>query len=206
MTSSLVLAALLFGSGVLSATHAGNKADAALVLRADQVLHQPYAALAVRLDTACHLDGLMDEASAAALELRSSTDTANTTTNAGWNATTSKACMSALSSITRSSSISGTSICYNLPSLDNTTGAFIADLRLYQVSPPRGSFADVKLSDISVQASFDWATVRRVSSSEMNASTATGMQKRSDSGPTLLQTYLLAGQIDKRNMSGDLSM
>jgi hypothetical protein len=128
-----------------------------------------------------------------------------------WNNITSAACSARLSQIVRTSNPSGDCICYNLPMLDVTTGMFEADLRLYRVSDPRDSFVGVPPSGIQVGVSYKGASVspmKPVTSGSNSTSPAVNITKRSDgsSTPTLLQSYMLVGQIDKDQMQNNLSM
>lgn len=129
-----------------------------------------------------------------------------------WEDSTDKACKQALSHITESSNPSGNCICYNLPSLDTKTGVFAADLRLYQISEPRGPFAGMSASDIKVSVAYKGASASTVSPDQFTGAgmvgNVSGLMRRDDgpAGPKLMQLYLLVGQIDKETKLDGLSL
>ena len=59
------------------------------------------------------------------------------------NTTVALACLNELADITDVSNAAGWAACYNVLFLNNQTGIFEADLRLYQVSPPSGAFSGI---------------------------------------------------------------
>lgn len=133
-----------------------------------------------------------------------------------WDRATDSACVAALRAIQRPSNPSGNCICYNLPSLDAESGVFEAELRLYKVSDPRGSWAGVRPTDIKVSVSYTGASASAV---KADALTGAGMQGNMSSiarrgelegreahNPELLQAYMLVGQIDEKEMSEQMSM
>lgn len=77
-----------------------------------------------------------------------------------WNAQVNAACISTLRELKQASNPSGTCVCYNLPALDNSTGVFEADLRLFRISDARDSFAGIAPEKISVGLRFTGANVR----------------------------------------------
>ncbi|KAH6889309.1 hypothetical protein B0T10DRAFT_529322 [Thelonectria olida] len=163
-------------------------------MRAEDVLHRPYASslLHVRDD-----------------DDTNSTSGANGSLNmTAWESTTNSACTSALSILTQSTNPSGACVCYNLPSLDTDTGVFEADLRLYTVSDPRGDFAGIAPEDVTVSLSYNGASVMPVNPSNVSGAGMIGsvasIVKRSS--PSLLQTYMFIGQIDKDKMKSNMSM
>ncbi|TQV94136.1 hypothetical protein V2A60_002803 [Cordyceps javanica] len=133
-----------------------------------------------------------------------------------WNQETNNACVDALRSIQRASNPSGNCICYNLPSLDAKSGVFEAEMRLYKVSEPRGSWTGIKPSDINVSVSYTGASASPVKPETLSAKgmkgamssviRRLGLQAREDHNPELLQVYMLVGQIDKKEMSDQMSM
>lgn len=133
-----------------------------------------------------------------------------------WERDTNNACIDALRAITRSSNPSGNCICYNLPSLDAESGVFEAELRLYKVSDPRGSWSGIKPTDIKVSVSYNGASASPVKAETL---TGKGMQgnmssvakrgdlaAREDHNPELLQAYMLVGQIDETKIVDSMSM
>ncbi|MCJ1339793.1 hypothetical protein MMC09_005085 [Bachmanniomyces sp. S44760] len=107
----------------------------------------------------------------------------------------------------------GVAACYNIPSYDNVTGAFQADLRLYQISPPASSWATLIHQGVSVGLTFPNGTMAAQQSSKII--------KRDDSmlswppirhivgrkiverasSPQLLSNMTLAGQVGTGMMS-----
>ncbi|KAL6863618.1 hypothetical protein J3F83DRAFT_745055 [Trichoderma novae-zelandiae] len=209
MFSKLTLAATLLATTALAqnAIHSGS------ILRADDVLSKPYASLI----------SFSDESAAVARDLDARV-TANSSIPSdvqllpngsldftAWNNLTDMACKQRLSTISRTSNPSGDCICYNLPMLDVTTGMFEADLRLYRISAPREEFVGVPPSEIQVGVVYKGASVTpmKPADSKSGSSPSVNITKRADtepSSPTLLQSYMLVGQIDKDRMKTNLSI
>lgn len=118
-----------------------------------------------------------------------------------WNTETSAACTTALSQLSVASNPSGTAVCYNIPSLDTNTGAFMADLRLFQVSSATGDFSTIPQQNIQVELQYNGASVSPVSSTV----NARDLGKRAVN-PTPLQTYMFVGQIDKAQLAQPMTM
>jgi len=114
--------------------------------------------------------------------------------NAAVNATVAMACTSALSNITTVSNAAGLAGCYNILFLNNQTGVFEADLRLYQISQPSGMFAGIQTTDIVPEASYPDATISTSSSKVKRNTLAT---RQSNNTLVQLQQYSLVGQVDK---------
>lgn len=126
-----------------------------------------------------------------------------------WDAQTQAACTSALTALNGvASNPSGMAICYNVPYLNNQTGVFEADLRLYMVSPPTGAFANIASSNVQVSLNYNGATVSPVNASSLKAR---GEQESDLNSliswprnevvkrvltPTLVQSYAFVGQIN----------
>lgn len=182
-------------------------------LRTDDVLSTPYATLL----------GFSDDAVAVVREVGVKATTNSSIPSdvhllpdgsldfTAWNNITSAACQARLSLITRSSNPSGDCICYNLPMLNVNTGMFEADLRLYRVSDPRDDFVGVSPSEIQVGVVYKGASVSPMKpvTTGTTSSPPVNITKRSDGSsnvPTLLQSYMLVGQIDKDQMQNNLSM
>lgn len=125
-----------------------------------------------------------------------------------WDAQVNDACSKALSSLPEASNPSGTCICYNLPALDNVTGTFEADLRLYQLNTPTGDFAGIAPQNIQVGLSYSGASVSPVSASTAEQKVVTKVvQRQSSSGNLkLLQAYLFVGQMDKAKLATATNM
>ncbi|CAK7216659.1 hypothetical protein SBRCBS47491_002903 [Sporothrix bragantina] len=150
------------------------------------------------------------------------TGTTTTTTTAGtgvvlnsdgtinmtaWDDTATTACNAALLKLPESSNPSGTCICYNLPALDNTTGTFEADLRLFQLSTPSGAFEGIPPENIQVGLSYSGASVSPVSvASASKLVVGRDTASSNSSSLRLLQQYLFVGQIQKEMMTTDMDM
>jgi hypothetical protein len=126
-----------------------------------------------------------------------------------WDAQANSACNGALSSLPEASNPSGTCICYNLPALDNSTGTFEADLRLYQLNTPTGAFSGVPPENIQVGLSYRGASVSPVTSQTASQKVVVpklSARQTDGNGLKLLQTYLFVGQIDKTQMTPGMTM
>ncbi|KAL1897122.1 hypothetical protein Sste5346_004327 [Sporothrix stenoceras] len=149
------------------------------------------------------------------------TGTTTTTTSAGtgvvlnadgtinmtaWDDTATTACNSALVKLPESSNPSGTCICYNLPALDNTTGTFEADLRLFQLSTPSGEFEGIPPENIQVGLSYSGASVSPVSVASASKLVVGRADTAANGSLRLLQQYLFVGQIKKEMMTADMNM
>ncbi|PSN71440.1 hypothetical protein BS50DRAFT_283155 [Corynespora cassiicola Philippines] len=86
---------------------------------------------------------------------------------AKWEEDTRAACGTALRTLNgQASNPTGLAVCYNLPFLDNQTGVFQAELRMYNISAPIDPWAGVTAGEVSMTLSYLGATVQ-----SMNAST-----------------------------------
>jgi hypothetical protein len=140
---------------------------------------------------------------------------------AAWDMAANTACIDALRQLPQASNPSGTCVCYNLPALDNVTGTFQADLRLYRLGQPTGDFAGIPPQNIQVGLSYRGASVSPISMGRL----ATGTPPPADASSTraagtlsarqqispnetldLLQTYLFVGQIDRSRMQSGMTM
>lgn len=149
------------------------------------------------------------------LEKRATTTTMNSTT---WDNEIVAACTMALMNST-TVDMSGMAICYNLPTLDMTTGAFQADLRLFRVADATGQFAGLSNEGIQVGLSYSGASVQPVSSTtgftfkrELHSliswpSTKRGvvLRGRAVTAPVLTQTYAFSGFINKAAMTSNMT-
>jgi hypothetical protein len=129
-----------------------------------------------------------------------------------WDTMANDACNSALSHLSVASNPSGTCICYNLPALDNTTGTFEADLRLFQISSPTGDFTGIPPQNIQVGLAYKGASVSPVTTSTASQKVVSKVvaprqaDVASNGTLKLLQSYLFVGQIDKTQMKSSMSM
>ncbi|KAK7955969.1 uncharacterized protein PG986_005191 [Apiospora aurea] len=124
-----------------------------------------------------------------------------------WNTDTLKACQDALSQLTTATNPSGTAVCYNLPSLDTKTGAFMADLRLFQVSQPNGDFTGIPAERIQVGLQYRGASVSPLQSNQARSldNDTPDLVGRANS-MTPLQSYMFVGQIDQAQMAQPMTM
>jgi hypothetical protein len=109
------------------------------------------------------------------------------------NMTIATTCLDALADITKVSNAAGWAACYNILYLNNQTGIFEADLRLYQVSPPSGTFAGAKSSNIHLALNYPKAGISATSQpakrDELDA-------RQSNNTMSQLQQYSFVGQIN----------
>lgn len=137
---------------------------------------------------------------------------------AAWDAEANEACQIALSQLPQASNPSGTCVCYNLPRMNNQTGAFEADLRLFRRGEPTGDFLGIPPQNVQVGLSYRGASVSPVSMGRTTrpaassvAAGASGLSVRqAQTSPNetleLLQTYLFVGQIDRDQMRTGMTM
>lgn len=110
----------------------------------------------------------------------------------------------------------GISACYNVRSLDDKTGTFDVDLRLYRIDTARGDWTHVQGTGMSVGLSYTAATVtlqpNRIGMKRNEASQRSSHLLESSldialvargtmTAPRLLQVLLLTGQVDSRFIS-----
>lgn len=114
-----------------------------------------------------------------------------------WDIEVNAACMAALSKLPQATNPSGTCTCYNLPVLNNATGAFEADLRLYQISAARDDFAGISQNQVQVSLVYNGASVSPVTTT----TAAAKVVARQNQNVRLLQTYLFVGQIDQDKLT-----
>jgi hypothetical protein len=126
-----------------------------------------------------------------------------------WNGQTMAACTSALETLQgNAGNPSGMAACYNLPYLDNSTGVFQADLRLFTISAPTGAFASIPSQNVMVGLSYVGATVSAVNASALmrreenlvsliSWPRSVDGRKRQAAIPVMAQSYAFVGQINK---------
>lgn len=131
-----------------------------------------------------------------------------------WDAQTQAACTTSLEAMNGvSNNPSGMAICYNLPYLDNSTGVIEADLRLFMIAAPTGSFANIASSNVQVGLAYNGATVSAVNASSLKRRSdatsliswprAVAVAKRA-TVPTLIQSYAFVGQVNQNLMSTNM--
>jgi hypothetical protein len=123
-----------------------------------------------------------------------------------WNEAANTACRDALKNLQLASNPSGACVCYNLPLLNNATGTFEADLRLFQLNEPTGQFQGIPQDKIEVELSYNGASVSEVSQQPVASPSVKPRQSNNSSSELrLLQAYLFVGQVDKDQMNGPVS-
>lgn len=142
---------------------------------------------------------MLQRRQASSINLTPSTSSMNMTQ---WNTETSSLCTTALQQLSVASNPSGTAVCYNIPSLDTTTGTFMADLRLFQVSTANGEFTNIPPQNIQVELQYKGASVSAVN---MTTVQARDLEIRS-TNPSPLQTYMFVGQIDRAQLAQPMTM
>ena len=85
-----------------------------------------------------------------------------------WNDTTNAACMSATARLEGMGNPAGLNACYNVRSLNDITGTFEADLRLYQTASPSGNWTRLETASEALDVAYTTAEIMKSS----------GMQKR----------------------------
>ncbi|KFY40464.1 hypothetical protein V494_03478 [Pseudogymnoascus sp. VKM F-4513 (FW-928)] len=136
-----------------------------------------------------------------------------------WNASTIAACTTALEMLRGlANSPSGMAMCYNLPFLDNSTGVFEADLRLFTIGPATGAFAGVKPADVAIDVRFVGAQAQPVPVTDLVSRppvVARGLlswpplkrrflSKRAQA-PVMSQSFAFVGQINKDLQNANLN-
>jgi len=153
------------------------------------------------------------------------TNTTSTFDMTAWDRATTELCIARLTALDVASNPSGTAICYNVPMLNNQTGRFVADMRLFKISQPTGKFTGSRPQDFRASLEYSGAMVSRVentTATEKNdggdddlrkrlvtvknislgkLSAALSLERRASS-PQLLETYLFVGQIDQDKITG----
>jgi hypothetical protein len=132
-----------------------------------------------------------------------------------WESQTKPACESALQALNgQASNPTGLAICYNLPFLDNTTGIFEAELRLYNISAPINPWAGVTASDVSMTLSYLGATVqsmngtvikRDISWPPVRESLVERQSSGSSTGPVELKVLSYVGRINSNLMGSAMT-
>ena len=148
-----------------------------------------------------YADGIVEP-----IERRQSTSntTSSSLSDAQWDTQTMAACTTALEALHGvASNDAGLAVCYNIPSFDNTTGVFQADLRLYRISGPTGAFADIPSQNVTVGLAYDGATVSETDGStiakrtEGDHSLIQWSRNKRATTPTMAQAYSFVGQINQ---------
>ncbi|KAK3903381.1 hypothetical protein C8A05DRAFT_32880 [Staphylotrichum tortipilum] len=130
-----------------------------------------------------------------------------------WNTAANAACREALQSLQLATNPSGACVCYNLPLLNNVTGTFEADLRLFQLNEPTGLFQGIPQGTIEVELFYNGASVTEVSQQPVSSAGVRARQVSINNGTAaadqgnlrLLQSYLFVGQVDKDQMKDEVT-
>lgn len=131
-----------------------------------------------------------------------------------WDEQTAAACNSSLMALNGfASNPAGMAVCYNLPYLDNSTGLFQADLRLYMISVPTGDFSGVPPQNVTVGLQYFGASVQTINPSELKRDLVfrlsrrggIELERRAVMTPSLIQAYAFVGQINKDLMTANMN-
>lgn len=133
-----------------------------------------------------------------------------------WESQTKAACGTALQALNgQASNPTGLAICYNLPFLDNTTGIFQAELRLYNVSAPINPWTGVTAGDVSMTLSYLGATVQSMNGTFLkrdiewppvrDSSLVERQSSGSSTGPVELKVLNYVGRINSNLMGSAMT-
>lgn len=134
-----------------------------------------------------------------------------------WEEQTKAACMSALTVLNgQASNPSGIAVCYNLPFLDNQTGIFQAELRMYNVSAPIDPWVGVSAGDVSMALSYLGATVQNMNGTFAKRDvvdisyppikrTSGGLVERQAAAPVELKVLMYVGKINSNLMGSAMT-
>lgn len=76
------------------------------------------------------------------------------------------ACVKALTALNGvASNPSGMAVCYNVMQMDNTSGVFMADVRLYKIAPPTGDWTTLDMKKVTTGLEYLGANVTQLQSS-----------------------------------------
>lgn len=123
-----------------------------------------------------------------------------------WNTQTQSACTTALAAQHSTTNPSGMAVCYNIPTLDNSTGVFKADLRLYKMADATGDFEGIPDQDVQVSVSYVGASVSPIKESSLKARTVRtslisfdtiAPRDTTNNSMQPFQTFAFVGQINQ---------
>lgn len=134
---------------------------------------------------------------------------------AKWEEETRSACMKTLGNLNgQASNPSGIAVCYNLPFLDNRTGVFQAELRMYNVSAPVDPWVGVTAADVSMTLSYLGATVQNMNGTfqkreltwppvrERDVSEGALVERQNIDSMTQMKVLMYVGRVNS-NLMGD---
>ena len=105
------------------------------------------------------------------------------------------ACMKALTAMNgNASNPSGMAVCYNVMMMDNTTGVFQADVRLFKISDPTGDWSTLDMSKVSTSLSYLGASVSRENKKRDFDRTPEDVEKRTAAPPQSVQNNTFIGK------------
>lgn len=138
---------------------------------------------------------------------------------AKWDAATRAACDTAITGLNgQVSNPTGLAVCYNLPFLDNSTGVFLAELRMYNVSAPSDPWVGIRMEDINLSLFYLGAMAKNITWPPVQSPSPAPNQKRkneevrnvlverqnaapSPAGtPPMLKVHMFVGQINSNLM------
>jgi len=138
---------------------------------------------------------------------------------AKWDAATRAACDTAIRGLDgQVSNPTGLAVCYNLPFLDNSTGVFLAELRMYNVSAPSDPWVGIRMEDINLSLFYLGAMAKNITWPPVQSPSPAPNQKRkkeevrnvlvdrqnaapSPAGtPPMLKVHMFVGQINSNLM------
>lgn len=115
-----------------------------------------------------------------------------------YNVSVIAACQNAIKPLKSVVNPSGMVACYNIPFFDESSGNFVADIRIYQVSDPRDDFAVIRSSEYTLEVSIPQATLS--SPRHLSAENVT------DSGLSMLHGFQHVGQLNSEILLDNLSL
>lgn len=138
---------------------------------------------------------------------------------AKWEEQTKAACGTALTALNgQASNPSGIAVCYNLPFLDNQTGIFQAELRMYNVSAPIDPWVGITAGDVSMALSYLGATVQTMNGTFAKRDIADGsyppikeravagqLVERQTAAPNELKVLMYVGKINSNLMGSAMT-
>jgi hypothetical protein len=76
-----------------------------------------------------------------------------------FNSSATTACSIALDALDRVVNPSGMAACYNVPFFDNSTGTFVADIRLFMISRPVDTWVGIPIEEFTLEVQIPQATL-----------------------------------------------
>ncbi|KAI1109112.1 hypothetical protein F5Y14DRAFT_44762 [Nemania sp. NC0429] len=142
------------------------------------------------------LEKRMEKAAYSLVEQRQ--DTSTTLNMTQWDTDSVAACTATLATLSTASNPSGMAVCYNLVQLDTNEGAFLADLRLFEVSKPSGTWSGIPLQQMQGGIQFNGATASQINGQKVVSRDLERhyLSKRQSDGPILHRTYMIVGRIN----------